>query len=148
MLAELVKMGIPVYMQFGDNEPADYLIIVDDDVLRVQVKSSETFDGKSTVFYLTSSTIHTKNGVRRAYTEREVDLFLCCDVKNNNVFVVPNNGETQSFKIRYAFPKNNQKKSVNMWLDSILCVETLHKASELIRMKRKSGPQCESDVVK
>lgn len=27
-LAKLVELGIPVYQQFGDNEKADYLIIV------------------------------------------------------------------------------------------------------------------------
>lgn len=29
VLAKLVELQIPVYVQFGDNEPADYLILVD-----------------------------------------------------------------------------------------------------------------------
>ena len=42
-LAKLVEMGIPVYQQFGDNEPADYIILIDNKLLKVQVKSSDTY---------------------------------------------------------------------------------------------------------
>ena len=34
-LARLVEMGIPVYQQFGDNEPADYIILIDNKALKV-----------------------------------------------------------------------------------------------------------------
>ena len=45
VLAKLVELQIPVYVQFGDNEPADYLILVDNRPYKVQVKTSTTFNG-------------------------------------------------------------------------------------------------------
>lgn len=55
VLSALVELGIPVYFQFGDNEPADYIIIIDNSCLKVQVKTSSTYDGETTSFDLTSS---------------------------------------------------------------------------------------------
>lgn len=82
VLSSLVELGIPVYLQFGDNEPADYIILVANKCLKVQMKTSSTYNGETTVFDLTSSTAHRKNGVRHKYSLEEVDMFLCYDEKN------------------------------------------------------------------
>lgn len=34
ILAKLVELQIPVYIQFGDNEPADYLILVNNNHIK------------------------------------------------------------------------------------------------------------------
>ena len=125
-LARLVEMGIPVYQQFGDNEPADYIILVNNIPLKVQVKSSDTYNGEKTIFDLTSSTVHRKNGAKHKYSTEEVDLFLCYDIQTKELFVVQNQGNMSSIVIRYIKPKNNQTKGINFYTDYILCVETLH----------------------
>lgn len=125
-LAKLVEMGIPVYQQFGDNEPADYIILIDNVPLKAQVKTSETYDGDKTIFDLTSSTMHRKNGVKHKYSKEEVDVFLCYDVKTKELFVVENTGEMSGITIRYTKSKNNQTKGINFYTDYTLCVETLH----------------------
>lgn len=101
-LAKLVEMGIPIYQQFGDNEPADYLIIVDGIVYKIQVKTSTTYDGKKTVFDLTSSTFHRKNGANHKYTKDEVDYFICYDAVTKQIFLVKNNGNMSGIVIRYG----------------------------------------------
>ena len=128
-LAKLVEMGIPVYQQFGDNEPADYIILVNNTPLKAQVKSSDTYNGEKTVFDLTSSTMHKKNGVKHKYSIEEVDLFLCYDIQTKELFVVENQGNMSSIVIRYIKPKNNQTKGINFYSDYTLCVETLHEIS-------------------
>lgn len=125
-LAKLVEMGIPVYQQFGDNEPADYIILVNNVPLKAQVKTSETYDGDKTIFDLTSSTVHRKNGVKHKYSKEEVDVFLCYDVKTKELFVIENTGEMSAITIRYTKPRNNQTKGINFYTDYVLCVETLH----------------------
>lgn len=128
-LAKLVELGIPVYQQFGDNEPADYIILVNNIALKVQVKSSNRYDGEKTMFDLVSSTVHRKNGIKHKYTKDEVDLFLCYDVQTKELFVIENTGNLSSVTIRYARPKNGQTKGVKFHTDYALCVETLHEIS-------------------
>ena len=128
-LAKLVEMGIPVYQQFGDNEPADYIIIVNNNVLKIQVKTSATYDGEKTQFDLTSSTMHRKNGDRHKYSIEEVDAFICYDICTKEIFLVKNNGNMTSIIIRYSLPKNNQKEGINFHTNYTLCIENLHKIS-------------------
>lgn len=130
-LAKLVELGIPVYQQFGDNEPADYIILVDNKALKVQVKSSDTYDTNKTIFDLTSSTCNKKNGVRHKYSKEEVDIFLCYDNKTKELFLVKNTGNLISFIIRYTKPKNNQIKGINFHTNYPLCVETLHEIANM-----------------
>lgn len=137
VLSSLVELGIPVYLQFGDNEPADYIIIVDNNCLKVQVKTSSTYDGKTTSFDLTSSTAHRKNGARHKYTLEEVDMFLCYDEKTKQIFIVRNNGDMTAICIRYAASKNNQYTNVNMYSDFLLSVETLQEVSKAINQDKE-----------
>ena len=129
-LAKLVELGIPVYQQFGDDEPADYLIIINNKVLKVQVKSSDTYDGDKVVFDLTSSTIHRKNGNKQKYTIDEVDLFICFDITTKEIFIVKNTGNMSGITIRYTEPKNSQQTGINYAANYSLCVETLHEISQ------------------
>lgn len=64
VLAELIKMGICVYQQFGDNERADYIIDVNEKLYRVQVKASTTYDGETVTFDLMTSTTHRKKWIQ------------------------------------------------------------------------------------
>lgn len=129
-LAKLVELGIPVYQQFGDNEPADYLIVVNNKILKVQVKSSDTYDGNKVVFDLTSSTIHRKNGNKHKYTIDEVDLFICFDITTKEIFIVKNTGNMSGITIRYTEPRNNQQTGINYAANYSLYVETLHEISQ------------------
>ena len=129
-LAKLVELGIPVYQQFGDDEPADYLIIINNKVLKVQVKSSDTYDGDKVVFDLTSSTIHRKNGNKHKYTIDEVDLFICFDITTKEIFIVKNTGNMSGITIRYTEPKNSQQTGINYAANYSLCVVTLHEISQ------------------
>lgn len=128
-LAKLVEMGIPVYQQFGDNEPADYIILIDNKPLKVQVKSSDTYDGDKVIFDLTSSTLHRKNGDKHKYSTNEVDLFICYDIQTRELFLVRNSGDMSGITIRYTEPKNNQQQGINYSTNFSLCVETLHEIS-------------------
>ena len=137
VLSSLVELGVPVYLQFGDNEPADYIIIIDNNCLKVQVKTSSTYNGENTVFDLTSSTVHRKNGVKHKYSLEEVDIFICYDEKTKQIFIVKNKGNMTSFRIRYSLPKNNQYTNINMYSDFLLSVETLQEVSKAISQDKE-----------
>lgn len=124
-LAKLVELGIPVYQQFGENEPADFIILVNDVPLKVQVKSSKNYNGEKTIFDLTSSV----NGTRKKYSTQKVDVFLCYDIQTKEIFIIKNTGDMSTFAIRYTEPKNNQTKGINFYSDYILDKDTLFNAS-------------------
>lgn len=129
-LAKLVEMGIPVYQQFGDNEPADYLIIVDKAILKIQIKTSTTYNKDKVKFDLTSSTTCKKKNTKHRYSTDEVDAFICYDVNTKQLFLVKNTGNMTQIDIRYNKPKNHQTKGINYFTDYSLCVETLHEISQ------------------
>ena len=126
VLAKLVELQIPVYIQFGDNEPADYLILVNNRPYKVQVKTSRTFDGEITGFELTSSTAHRKKGYKHKYSKEEVDLFMCYDYCTGKIFVFENTGAKGKVIVRYTHPKNNIVKNVNFADDNELTLTKLH----------------------
>ena len=137
VLSSLVELGISVYLQFGDNEPADYIIIIDNNCLKIQVKTSSTYDGEKTLFDLTSSTVHRKNGVKHKYSLEEVDIFLCYDEKTKQIFVVKNTGSITAICIRYTCSKTNQRANMNMYSDFLLSVETLQEISKAISQDKE-----------
>lgn len=131
-IAEFVRMQVPVYLAFGDNEKSDLIADFNGKLQRVQVKTSEkVIDGKITIS-LASSTIHRKNGTRHIYTKDEVDYFALYNLESNILILVPYSeigGQTAiTFKVEYK-SSNNQHKALN-WKDftfeKIISVETLH----------------------
>ena len=76
VLSEFVRLGVPVYLPFGDNEKADLIADFNGKLNRIQVKTSQKIiDGDKVRFSLVSSTVHRQNGVKHIYTEDEIDYF-------------------------------------------------------------------------
>lgn len=106
-LMKFVEIGIPVYLPFGDNEKADLIVELKGQLLKIQVKSSETYNGETTSFTTCSSRGSTRGKV--VYQEGEIDFFIFYCVKTKNLYMVhfsecPDNGIT----IRHTPSKNNQ----------------------------------------
>lgn len=129
VLAKLVEFGIPVYIQFGDDEPADYIILNNNVPIKVQVKTAASYNKNYVLFKLTSSTVHRSNGKKHVYTRDEVDAFICYDRTKDKLFVVKNDGKLTSITFRYSKPSNKQVKGIHIADDYYLCVETLHGVS-------------------
>ena len=126
-LFECAKFMIPVYLQFGDNESADYIILIDNKPLKVQVKSSTQFSGHVIIFSLKRSTKHKGVNYNSIYSKKEVDLFACYDIINDIMFVCQNechpnisfnyneekNYKTSNKASEYIFSVDNIKKLLN-----------------------------------
>lgn len=112
-IAEFIKMGIPIYLPFGDNEKADLIAEFNGKLNKIQVKTSVSAKDGIMVFSLISSTTHRKKGVRHIYTNKEVDYFFCYNVERNKCFLfkVPDKPIT-NITIRYTKTKNNQTNNV------------------------------------
>ena len=119
-LAKLVELSIPIFIPFGDNERCDYVIDLNDDLKRIQVKTSTTNDTDKVVFDLCSYTYHRNNGTMHKYTIKEVDYFICYDIVTKQVYMIKNKGNMTSITLRYTKPKNNQIKNINLVEDYMI----------------------------
>lgn len=125
VLYELVNLGFPVYQQFGDNELADYIIINNDDLLKLQVKTSSSGNSERVMFDL-ESRLTSKRNKRTYYSINDVDYFLCYDLNNEKIFVVKNVGNMSGITLRYKKPRNNQSSRVNIAEDFLLTKDSFN----------------------
>lgn len=70
--------------------------------------------------YKQDMTLGVDAGYKHKYTKKEVDFFLCYDIKTKLVFMIDNTGDLSSAKIRYKKPKNNQTKNIRYYEDYLL----------------------------
>ena len=126
-LCKCVELGIPIYSSFGDNERSDFIIDYKNQLLRIQVKTSErsTSEG-SVVFDLTSSTMHRRNGIKHKYSLDEVDYFACYNLLTDELYLIKNQGEMSSITVRWISPRNGQKnynKAEDLIIEKVLSIE-------------------------
>lgn len=115
VLSEFVRLGIPVYLPFGDNEKADLIAEFNGKLNKIQVKSSQKIIEDKVRFSLVSSTMHRQNGVKHIYTENEIDYFALYNLERDKVYLISINEEglpKSEVTIRFNPPKNkNQFKT-------------------------------------
>lgn len=132
VLAKFVELNVPIYLQFGDNERADYIVLYNNIPIKIQVKTSSRYDGDKTEFDLCSSTTHRTKGKKHKYSFQEVNAFACYDIITKEIFLVENTENMTGITIRYTPPKNGQKKQIHFFEDYALSVETLQKVSKTV----------------
>lgn len=115
VLSEFVRLGIPVYLPFGDNEKADLIAEFNGKLNKIQVKSSQKIIEDKVKFSLVSSTMHRQNGVKHIYTENEIDYFALYNLERDRVYLISINEESlpkSEVTIRFNPPKTkNQFKT-------------------------------------
>lgn len=120
-LAEFTRFHIPVYIPFGDNEKADLIAEFNEKLQKIQVKTSQKFDGKKMFFNLSSSSCHRRLGGKKAYTSDEVDYFALYNIEANILLLIPqervNGLKAVSFQMKWK-PSRNQYQCLN-WQDFI-----------------------------
>ena len=127
-ICEFVKLNIPVYIPFGDNERADLIAEFNGKLNKIQVKTAIKTKNGVVEFDLTSSTCHRKKGQRHKYTSEEVDYFFCYSIERDKSYLVPvPDTPTTAISIRYEEPKNGQKQNLHMENDYLF----YHMMSEL-----------------
>lgn len=128
VLTAFMERGIMVSTPYGQNSRYDFIIDVNNNLYRVQVKASKIDDDHSKfTFYTASSHITGRGHHKKTYSSKEVDLFATyCE---GHVYIIPIlecEGKKQK-TLRFVPPKNNQKEGIyyakdyelDLWLDSI-----------------------------
>lgn len=121
VLAKFAKLGIQVYLPFGEGSRTDMVADFNGKLQKIQVKTvySSQSDDKKYAVKLTSNyarRIHEEKDI--LYTHDQVDYFAVYCLDRQEPLLIPFeeiNGQ-RSITIRYNMPDNNQLKKV--WFES------------------------------
>ena len=114
-LAKFVKMQVPVYTPFGDNEKSDLLAEFNGKINRIQVKTSINHNGEIVKFDLGSTTRIKGQSKKHIYTEDEVDYYVFYNIEADVLLLVPFEGTPSTrMSFRLVPPKNGQKRGINL----------------------------------
>ena len=107
------KLGYNVSIPFGENCRYDFILDVNNILVKIQCKTCRTSKDKSVLFFSCESNRNSGSNNRRIkYSCEDVDYFAT--FYNNVCYLVPSD-ECSTYKQLRLFPtKNMQKKGVNL----------------------------------
>lgn len=126
VMGEFAKLDIPVLVPLSDNLSFDFVAVINGELKKVQVKSSEeTNSSGARSFSLKRTNWHKKT--RKGYTEEDCDLIICYDHKTNDLYVLKPEHfvGARSWAVRKEKTKNGQSKGLNFHDDFVLTRERL-----------------------
>ena len=102
---------------------------------RIQVKTANEESNGSIKCYCRSSYNHTTNKKYCDY-KNQIDFFVFYNMEHDKIAIVPMDivKDKKQISLRIVPPKNNQQNVLyfdDFSFDKILCVETLHEASQV-----------------
>ena len=123
-IGELAKYGIDVCLPMSDNLPFDFVIYYNNKFFKCQVKSTAGLTENDSIrFSLTSN--NWNKGTTHIYTENEIDIIICCDLKTIYLFKFEELKDKQNIILRETTPKNGQIKGINFTKDYIISKERI-----------------------
>ena len=114
ILAALLRQGENVLIPFGYNHRYDLVVDRDGRFIRVQCKSGRLVSGGAVVAFNACST--NQRGERRAYTEKEIDMFAVYCPAIDRIFYVPLDSKMKTTVwMRLDEPKKTGGRSGIRW---------------------------------
>ena len=124
IIAELMKIEIPISKPIGDNQPYDLLMDYNNEIYRCQCKTGKLKDGFIS-FSVISHRINTKHNYKTYYIGK-IHFFLVYCQENQSFYFLPIEQcktAKSEVRLRITKPKNNQTKyvqyAINYTLDKI-----------------------------
>ena len=133
-ITEFVKLGIPVYLPFGENTKCDLIIDIANKLYKCQVKTTERIINDKFSVKLEIIRSNKTSNKSIYYTEEDINYFIIVCLENNFVGMLDIK-EAPKTQININL---EPKKSVNQYrswsiddLNIYSCVETLRDASKV-----------------
>lgn len=124
--AKFIDHGYDVFIPLVDKSGIDLIVKKDDNIKKIQVKTSATTDEEKSVscFSLTKHNRHISHGTytqhKKRYSTNDIDMFALYSTVFDDVYLVENSSNTpMSFRIRnrYSSPKGTQPSVVHLASD-------------------------------
>lgn len=114
------KRGVEVSIPWGENTRYDMIIDVNNQLYKIQCKTShETKGGRSFMFATCSTRLNTQGSSKVCYSKKEIDFFATSFKDNIYLIPVEECGSGAGKTIRYDFPKTNIFSQIN-WHENYL----------------------------
>ena len=125
-IGELSKFGLDILLPMSDNLPFDFIVYTNNKFYKCQVKSTNEYtDTGSLRFSLTTNNWNT--GLEYQYSEKDVDVIICCDLSNIYLFTFAEVKDKKNIYLRNDIPKNKQEKGINFTKDYIISEDRISK---------------------
>lgn len=121
--AKFLDHGYDVFVPLVDKSGIDLIVKKDDDMKKIQVKTSSTIDEthNTTIFKLTKNERHIKSGryyqKTKKYSKDDIDMFALYSTAFDDVYLIENNSDIpMNFTIRdkYSSPKGTQPSVIHL----------------------------------
>jgi len=121
VIGDLSKYGLNIAIPLSDNLPYDFIVITNEKLFKVQVKTSTENKNKESISFSMRSNNWLK-GTCKKYTVKDCDIIILYDLVEHKSFVLlPKDFNNKgSFIIRYKIAKTNNQYGINWWEDYII----------------------------
>lgn len=110
-LTYLHGLGYDISIPWGDNARYDFVLDVNHNLYKVQVKTSHQIDEGVYKFQTRSTYVNSQGNRTAGYTENDVDFFAT--FIDGKCYLIPlSETSTREKVLRFVKPKNNQVKGI------------------------------------
>lgn len=114
-LTAFYELGYKVSIPYGENCRYDFILDVNNTLLRIQVKTSKSVSDDCFSFATRSTRVNSQGSTNRNYTKEEIDYFAT--FYQEKCYLVPVDECGSEKKLRFCYPANGQKKGINLAQD-------------------------------
>ena len=113
-MSKFTKMEIPVFLPFGQNTPADMIILVNNSLKKIQVKTTKSIKNGTMQFELCRTNGFTFE--KYPYDKNDTDYFFLYCIQNDKSYFISIDevNNRKSINLRLEDTKSNQKKGIKM----------------------------------
>lgn len=114
-LTAFYELGHKVSIPYGENCRYDFILDVNNTLLRIQVKTSKSVSDECFSFATRSTRVNSQGSISKNYTKEEIDYFAT--FYQGKCYLVPVDECGIEKKLRFCYPANGQKKGINLAQD-------------------------------
>lgn len=114
-LTAFYELGHKVSIPYGENCRYDFILDVNNTLLRIQVKTSKSVSDECFSFATRSTRVNSQGSISKNYTKEEIDYFAT--FYKGKCYLVPVDECGAEKKLRFCYPANGQKKGISLAQD-------------------------------
>ena len=111
ILLYITKLGYSVSLPYGDKNRYDQIWDINNNLIRVQIKTSRKLDEEESG--ITFNCYSIVNGKRKRYTKKEIDYFAT--YYKNKVYLIPVEECSTQKNLRFFITSKNTNYNVTNW---------------------------------
>lgn len=110
---KFMELGYSVFSEMGDNSDIDLIVVKDNMLLKLQVKTTQKITNQTMTWVIAKARMNTKH-IYKAFYDETIDGYCLYCLENDYIGYIPfkDCNSHYNIKLRLAKPKNNQEKNI------------------------------------